>query len=122
MLLRKLLAVPLLALASGCATTPVRGYLVGADEAFIGQATGYMNGEGTLSITSSRGVTCTGTYASTAITGGKTGSGQFECTDGRKGPLIFNTNGFSGNGFATNTADGRQIRFAFGHAATDGGW
>lgn len=52
-----------------------------ADELFVGQAEGHLNGAGTLAIRSQKNpeLTCTGQFTSNARTGG---NGELSCTDG----------------------------------------
>ena len=107
-----LVALAFIAIAlSGCTVTePVRGQVQNSDETFTGTATGGMNGDGTLSIVSNKGATCTGNFVYTT---GRTGDGVFTCSDGRSGPFHFVSSGLSGTGYGD--LGGEKFTFTFGH-------
>ena len=93
---------------SGCAMTlPVRGQAADGSEKFTGSATGYADGGGTLTITSSRGRSCTGDFVYVT---GREGSGTFVCSDGNSGPFTFVSTGTRGTG----TIGGKPFTFSFG--------
>ena len=84
------------ALLAGCSMTlPVRGKVQNSPETFTGSATGYMDGSGTLQITSSEGPICTGDFVYVSR---RHGEGVFDCSDGRSGPFKFVSTGTRGTG------------------------
>lgn len=94
----------------GCAMTlPVQGQAADGSETFMGSATGYADGGGTLTITSNRGRRCNGNFV--YVTGRK-GSGTFTCTDGKSGPFEFVSTGTRGTG--TGNLGGKPFTFTFG--------
>ena len=100
-------------LIAGCSLTlPVQGDFNKGKEKFLGQATGQLDGSGTLIITTESGIACTGKfkYAESNVSG----AGTFECNDGRKGTFNFTSNGTSGLGFG-KTNKGEPFKFVFGH-------
>jgi len=105
--------ISLLAVAlglGGCSMTlPVQGQSVAGDETFTGSATGEMDGSGTLTITSSRGLKCTGTFVYETR---RSGAGTFVCTNGKSGPFTFVSSGTRGTG--TGNIGGRAFTFTFG--------
>lgn len=105
-----LLAVATLGL-SGCLTLPVKGEYREAGEKFLGSATGYMNGEGDISIISENGAKCEGNFR--YINRGVNGDGGFTCSDGRMGDFFFTSNGHEGEGFGKDN-EGKLFRFHFG--------
>lgn len=97
-------------LLSGCAMTlPVRGQSNDGREVFAGSATGYMDGGGTLTLSSNRGRRCQGTFV--YVTNRK-GSGTFTCSDGNSGPFEFVSTGTRGTG--TGNIGGKPFTFTFG--------
>lgn len=106
-------AIPLLLsvlVLAGCSMTlPVRGMIQDTPETFTGSATGYMDGHGTLEITSSAGAKCKGDFVYVTS---RQGSGVFSCDDGRSGPFEFVSTGKRGNG--TGALSGRRFTFTFG--------
>jgi hypothetical protein len=106
-LITLLAVVPLLA---GCSLTlPVQGQAVTGDEVFEGSATGYMDGGGTLEITSNRGRVCSGDFVYVTS---RRGEGTFVCNDGSSGDFSFVSTGTRGTG--TGTLGGRRFTFTFG--------
>lgn len=107
------LIVPAITLALvlvGCSMTlPVRGTSELGDETFTGTATGYMDGSGTLEVTSSEGTHCTGNFVYVTH---RQGQGVFTCSDGRSGPFNFVSTGTHGTG--TAMLGGRRFTFTFG--------
>ncbi len=102
------LLLPLL--LSACSLTlPVVGQLADGSETFTGTATGGLDGAGVLSITSSGGRTCTGSFVYVTE---RTGEGTFQCSDGQSGPFSFVTTGTRGTG--TGTIGGKTMTFTFG--------
>ena len=100
------------AILTGCTLTlPVRGEFEQGSEQFLGEATGKMSGDGTLSVQTAAGVTCAGTfqYAKSHVTG----EGAMRCSDGRVGDFFFTSNGTEGQGFG-RTEDGGLFQFKFG--------
>jgi len=99
-----------LGLFSACSLTlPVSGRLESGHETFTGQATGYTDGGGTLTITTSQGTTCEGDFV--YITS-RNGEGTFICSDGRSGPFRFVSTGSRGTG--TGRLGGELFTFTFG--------
>jgi hypothetical protein len=101
----------LLALAlGGCSMTlPVTGSLEDGSETFTGSATGYMDGGGTLTLISNKGLSCTGTFVYVTRRDGK---GTFNCTNGQSGPFEFVSTGTRGTG--TGRIGSRPFTFSFG--------
>ena len=97
----------LLAVLGGCAGT-VSGSVQGTGETFTGTVVAGMRHDGTVTITSNRGVTCEGTYL---FAEERKGEGVFQCSDGRSGPFTFVSNGLSGLG--SGNLDGRSFTFRF---------
>lgn len=105
---------------SGCAVTlPVQGDFNKGQEKFLGQATGQADGSGSMTITSESGVNCIGKfqYADSRVSG----TGTFECDDGRTGTFNFTSNGMSGLGFG-KTNKGEPFKFVFGHNKIETTW
>jgi len=99
-------------LAIGCSLTlPVHGEMEKSRERFLGEATGYLSGKGTLSIRLQSGVGCDGTFQHSASM--STGQGGFNCADGRTGDFFFTSKGTEGEGFG-KTTEGEMFRFRFG--------
>jgi hypothetical protein len=99
-----------LGLLVGCSMTlPVRGQIQSTDETFVGSATGYMDGSGKLTITSSKGAVCTGDFVYVTS---RQGSGVFTCNDKRSGPFEFVSTGKRGTG--TGDLSGQRFTFTFG--------
>jgi hypothetical protein len=106
----RLLVLPLLLVLAGCSMTlPVTGLVQSTGENFAGTATGHMDSAGELTITSSKGATCGGTFVYTTR---REGEGTFKCSDGRSGPFSFVSTGARGTGHGT--IDGQPITFDFG--------
>jgi len=94
----------------GCALTlPVRGQVTTGDETFTGKATGYMDGAGTLELTSSKGMTCSGTFVYVSR---RDGQGTFTCSNGQSGAFSFVSTGTRGTG--TGRIGSREFTFTFG--------
>jgi len=91
-------------------TLPVRGQLTDRSIVFSGFATGYPDGSGDLTIKAGGGFECSGAFQ--YADDRKSGAGEFECTDGRRGPFKF----FSGGrrGWGTGNLDGVPFTFDFG--------
>lgn len=109
--IREIFVVGLLSVAvSACSLTlPVRGQFESGKETFSGTATGYMDGAGDLTITSSKGTVCNGTFVYVTR---RNGQGTFSCTDGRSGPFSFVSTGQRGTG--TGRLGGEPFTFTFG--------
>jgi hypothetical protein len=98
------------AILIGCSkTAPVHGSVQNGTETFIGTATGYLDGAGDLTVTTSTGVTCTGTFT---FATGRTGQGVFYCNDGRSGPFTFVSTGSRGSG--VGSLGGQTFTFIIG--------
>jgi hypothetical protein len=88
-----------------------------ADELFIGEATGYLNGTGTVAIQSqtNAGLRCVGRFTSDSSEGG---TGQMSCSDGSGGSFDFKRmRGLRGYGGGSSTRG--LISFVFGLKAAD---
>lgn len=112
---RLTILIPSILVLSGCAmslTLPVQGDFNKGKERFLGQATGKLDGSGTMAMTTDTGIQCNGVfqYDEPRVSG----SGTFNCQDGRKGTFNFTSNGNSGIGFG-RTSIGEPFRFNFGH-------
>ena len=95
---------------TGCAMTlPLEGQTASGDEIFTGSATGYMDGGGTLELTSSKGRECSGTFVYTT---GRTGEGTATCDDGQSGTFTFVSTGTRGTG--KGVLGGKDFTFTFG--------
>ena len=90
-------------------TLPVMGQAADGSETFIGKATGYADGGGTLEITSNRGRSCRGNFV--YITS-REGSGTFTCNDRQSGSFNFVSTGTRGTGIGT--IGGQPFTFTFG--------
>lgn len=102
-----------LALSACSLTLPVDGKFRHSDDRFIGEATGYMDRTGVLSVTTLSGKKCFGDFKYLTST---TGDGNFNCDDGRYGKFLFNSIGNRGNGFG-KLNDGEEFLFSFGDPA-----
>lgn len=110
MFARLTIAIALSLSLAGCSMTlPVRGTSETGDETFTGTATGYMDGSGSLQVTSSRGTQCAGDFVYVTR---RQGQGVFTCSDGRSGPFEFVSTGTRGTG--TAMLGGRRFTFTFG--------
>ncbi len=101
---------------AGCVTYPIYGEVDGTEERFLGNATSNVDGGGTLSMMSSEGTNCKGSYSfppSMNWDGATSGKGTFACDDGRKGGFSFAGSMNGGQGFG-KMADGRKLVFYFG--------
>ena len=85
-----------------------------ADDLFVGEATGHLNGAGSLAIRSQRNqaLICLGEFTSSPAQGG---SGQLHCSDGNSGTFQFQRlSVFRGHGIGS--FGGRTMSFAYGIA------
>jgi hypothetical protein len=83
-----------------------------ADDVYVGEAEGHLNGSGTLAIRSQKNpaLTCTGQFTSSAELGG---SGQLQCSDGATATFQFKRlTVFRGYGVASFNRG--EMRFAYG--------
>ena len=109
--MRYTIALSLITGASACSMTlPVTGRMSDGSEIFTGSATGYMDGGGTLSISSNAGRTCVGNFVYVT---GRNGEGVFNCDDGQSGPFKFVSTGTRGTG--TGEIGGKLFTFTFGN-------
>lgn len=90
-------------------TLPLRGQTETGSETFTGQATGYSDGGGTLTLVSSKGRSCSGNFV--YVTGRK-GEGTFTCTNGQSGSFSFVSTGTRGTG--TGKIGNEPFTFTFG--------
>lgn len=96
--------------AAGCSMTlPVTGQMTTGDETFSGKATGYLDGAGTLELTSTKGKQCKGTFVYVSR---RDGAGTFTCKDGRSGSFSFVSTGTRGTG--TGHLGAQEFTFTFG--------
>jgi hypothetical protein len=110
MLTRLLILVALWSCLCGCSLTlPVQGVVEGTGETFTGQATGYSDGAGTLTIVSTSGVQCVGDFVYVTP---RQGEGVFRCSDGKTGPFKFVSTGRRGTG--QGDFGGKRFTFTFG--------
>jgi hypothetical protein len=110
--MKSLIMVSIFFVLSGCSMTlPVEGSLGESNERFLGEATGYMSGEGTLVVRTANGLECDGKFKYSKSWA--SGNGNFNCSDGRTGEYIFTQSGNRGNGVG-KLSDGEEIRFKFG--------
>lgn len=107
---RTILTCALCLVLSGCGMTlPLKGQTTSGDETFVGKATGYAGGGGTLELTSSKGRKCTGTFVYVTR---RNGEGTFVCQNGQSGSFTFVSTGIFGTG--TGTIGGTSFTFTFG--------
>ena len=107
---RRIVTVSIALALGGCTLTlPVRGVVQNTPETFQGTATGHIDGAGELTITTSSGATCRGTFVYVT---GRQGEGTFQCSDGRSGPFRFVSTGMRGTG--EGDLGGQRITFSFG--------
>jgi hypothetical protein len=90
-------------------TLPVRGQFENGKVSFTGTATGYMDGSGTIKLTSTSGLTVEGQFI---YTSGRTGEGTFTASDGRSGSFTFVSTGRRGTG--TGNLGDEKVTFTFG--------
>lgn len=74
---------------------PIHGAVTNSTEVFSGMATVHFLGNGSLTLTTNKGVTCTGDFVHASQ---QTGHGTVVCDDGRLGVFEFVTAGFTGSG------------------------
>lgn len=74
---------------------PIHGAVTNSSEVFSGMATVYFWGDGNLTLTTNKGVTCTGDFVHASQ---QKGHGTVSCDDGRLGVFDFVTAGFTGSG------------------------
>ncbi len=90
-----------------------------ADDLFVGEAKGHLNGAGTLAIKSQRNpaLSCLGQFISSAALGG---FGQLQCSDGSTATFQFHRlSVFRGHGIATFSRG--LMSFAYGLTAEEAG-
>jgi len=80
-------------------------------ETFRGEIHGPAYGDGVLTLKSDQGITCVGTYSHYSQAGG---TGEFTCSDTRKGVFEFQTKGFSATG--SGTLEDAPFTFKVGRA------
>lgn len=119
MMKRTTIALLTIALTACSMTLPVQGDFNKGQESFLGQATGYLDGNGKLSIGTEGGLQCQGQfkYDEPRVSG----QGSIACDDGRTGTFRFTSSGTSGMGFG-KTNRGEPFRFTFGHANITTRW
>ncbi len=99
-------------LAACAAVRPVDGRMERSDETFTGRITGsgYREGSGDLTLVSSRGTTCRGSFVYTSR---RRGEGTLRCDDGRSGP--FHVAGVNEEGNGAGDLSGQRFTFRFGN-------
>lgn len=103
------LVLLLLPLLHACSVTlPVRGSVNATGETFTGEATGRLDGSGTLTLVSSTGATCRGTFV---YVNRRQGNGTVICDDKRAGPFDFNSTGNRGTGVVSLGRDTAVFTF-----------
>jgi len=96
-------------LLAGCSTgRDVNGYVNGTGESISGNATGFMDRSGKVTLNLSSGATCEGRVNKNS--GGS--KGRLDCTDGRGGPITLITSRTGGHGFGT--LNGQEFKFTYG--------
>lgn len=70
----------------------------------------YPSSSGLLSVTSDKGILCTGKFS--YYKGGNKGSGKFSCSDGRQGTYKYVVSGHEGHGVG-QTTKGEDVEFYF---------
>jgi len=88
-----------------------------ADDLFVGEAEGHLNGAGTLVIRSQKepGLACFGQFTSSTVRGG---SGQMQCSDGSTGTFLFTRlSVFRGHGVGGSSRG--SMSFAYGLTAEE---
>ena len=109
--------VPTSASASGLFSATGMVIAILADELFLGEAEGHLDGSGTLAIHSQKtpGLTCVGQFTSSAELGGK---GQLHCSDGSSATFHFQRltmwNGHGAGSFSRG-----PMSFAYGLSAEE---
>jgi hypothetical protein len=90
-----------------------------AEDLYLGEAVGHLNGAGTLAIHSQQnpGLTCSGQFTSSAELGG---AGQLDCSDGSSAKFTFQRMSvLRGHGVGSHTRG--ALRFAYGLSAEEAG-
>lgn len=108
-----MVALTIVAVQSGCIrsiTLDAIGRFEDSAEIFIGTATGYPNGSGSIRMTSKLGVVCVGEFVYTTT---REGSGVLSASDGRVGKFTFVSTGSNGTG--TGDLGGKRFIFTFGY-------
>ena len=113
------LGVPAAATAAGLFSATRMVIAILADDLFVGEAEGHLNGAGTLAIRSQRNpaVSCLGQFTSSAALGG---SGQMHCSDGVTATFHFQRlDMFRGHGAGTSSRG--SMSFAYGLSVQEAG-
>jgi len=116
--MRSLTISGLLALAACSFTHPVHGVEDNGVQ-FLGTATGYLNGDGDIQMTTDDGRNCTGTYHWTGSSEAANANGTFQCDGGVTGTFASEGTAASSTGFG-RTSDGHKFKFYTGQVAEDG--
>ena len=107
--MKKIIMAAMLIL-TGCAMTlPAKGIVQDSDEVLSGTATGYLDGAGTLNVTSNKGTHCIGNFV---YVNSRQGDGTIQCDDGRTGSFRFSSTGRKGTG--VGELSGKKVTFTFG--------
>jgi hypothetical protein len=120
--MKQFILLSLIIILSACATSitlPLQGDFNKGQEKFLGQATGYIDGKGTLAMNTESGITCQGQFE--YLESRVSGSGTFNCDDGRTGTFTFTSSGTTGMGFG-KTNKGEPFKFTFGHSKITTEW
>jgi len=109
--------VPTSASASGLFSATGMVIAILADELFLGEAEGHLDGAGTLAIHSQKtpGLTCVGQFTSSAEFGGK---GQLHCSDGSSATFHFERLSIW-NGHGAGSFSRGAMTFSYGLAADE---
>ena len=113
------LVVPVTPAAAGLFSATRAVIAILADELFVGEAEGHLDGAGTLAIRSQKhpALTCLGDFTSSAAKGG---SGQMHCSDGTTAIFHFQRlTVFRGHG--TGSFSRGPMSFAYGLTAEEAG-
>jgi hypothetical protein len=114
------LGVPAAATAAGLFSATRTVIAILADDLFVGEAEGHLNGAGTLAIRSQRNpaVSCLGQFTSSAELGG---TGQMLCSDGSTATFHFQRlDMFRGHGAGASSSRG-SMSFAYGLSVEEAG-
>ncbi len=113
------LGVPAAAAAAGLFSATGKVIAILADDLFVGEAEGHLDGAGTLTIRSQKtpAVYCFGQFTSSAALGG---SGQMHCSDGVTATFHFQRlDMFSGHGAGASSRG--SMSFAYGLSVGEAG-
>jgi len=117
--MKKIMPVIICVCLTACShTVPVSGKVEKTNERFVGTATSYSSGQGSLFVTTDRGATCQSKFdidLVSSVTEGVSSHGIITCSDGRTGTFAYSGTALQGNGFGT-FSDGHKFIFTYGAA------